>query len=96
MGTIGYSACNHFVVRFFHRRLHPVLQDRIGKIGDTIGWNRATGRRVRMGFIEGDWPRSAPGYRKQVVDTKCAVKLPAGPVVRSEQGNGRILDNIGR
>src|SRR5580658_10298557 len=29
MGTIGYSACDHFVVRFFHPRLHPVLQVRI-------------------------------------------------------------------
>ena len=43
MGTIGYAAGEHLVVRFFHPRLHPVLQDRIGEIRDTIGWNPATG-----------------------------------------------------
>src|SRR5580704_17451935 len=68
MGTVGYSAGEHLVVGFFHRRLHPVLQDRIGEIGDTVGWNRATGRRVRMGFVEGDGPRSAAGHRNQIVD----------------------------
>src|SRR6202158_4176662 len=96
MGTVGYSAREHLVVRFFHPRLHPVLQNRIGEIGDAVGWN-PTGRLVRMGFIEGDGPpRPAPRYRNQVVDTKGAVKLPTGPVVRGEYRNGRIPNGIDR
>src|SRR6266567_5064128 len=96
MGTVGYSAGEHLVVRLFHRRLHPVLQNRIGEIRDTIGWNPATGRHVRMDFVEGDGPRSALRYRNQIVYAKGAVKLPTGLVVRSEHGNGRISNRIGR
>src|SRR5271168_3164199 len=60
VGTVGHSAREHLIVRFFHPRLRPVLQDRIGEIGDAIGWNRATGRRVRMSLVEGNGPRTAP------------------------------------
>src|SRR6266849_7243719 len=56
MGTVGYSAGEHLVVRFFHRRLHPVLQNRFGEIRDTIGWKSA--RHVRVGLVEGYKPRS--------------------------------------
>ena len=96
MGTVGYSAGDNLVVRFFHRRLHPVLQNRIGEIGDAVGWNPATGRHVRVGFVEGNGPRPAPRYRNQVVDTKAAIKLPTGPVVRGEYRNGRIPNGIDR
>jgi hypothetical protein len=49
-----------------------------------------------MGFVEGDGPRSAPRQRNQIVDTKGAVKLPTGPVIRGEYRNGRIPNGIGR
>src|SRR6516165_9375388 len=61
MSTVGYAAGEHLVVRFFHRRFHPVLQNRIGEIGDAVGWNRAAGRRVRVGFSKVTGPGPPPG-----------------------------------
>jgi hypothetical protein len=49
-----------------------------------------------MGFVEGDGPRSAARQRNQIVDTKGAVKLPTGPVIRGEYRNGRFPNGIGR
>src|SRR5215831_16636336 len=63
MGTVGNSTGEHLVVRFFHRRLHPVLQNGIGEIGDAIGWNPATRRHVRVSSVESDGARSAARRR---------------------------------
>ena len=55
-------AGDHLVVPFLHRGLQPVLQNRIGKIGDAIGRLAAIAvRNVGIFLVECDGARSASG-----------------------------------
>ena len=89
MGAVGGLSGKHLVVGLFHRRLHPFLQDRIGEIGDTIGWlPAATIGHVGVRSLEGNGPRSAARRRKQIVHANRAVNPPAGADICREIGNG--------
>src|SRR5258706_1660361 len=96
MGTVGGLPRKHLVVGLFHRRLHPFLQDRIGELGDTIGWLRAaTIGHVGVRFVVGNGPWSAARRRKQIVHANRAANPPAGAAICREIGNGSFATCVG-